>query len=148
MGIKITNVIFMPLGGLDRRRVCPRHGVRGMRTRLRPRRWSVDRALLTSAAPYRQNKTERLKGCQIDLVIQTKKSVYCVEIKRQNSIGEKVVDECEEKISRLKVKNTRTVRPVLVYDGDLSRRVPADAYFSFIVSSDDLIGRSIATGKW
>ena len=108
----------------------------------------LDRALLTSAAPYRQNKTERLKGCQIDLVIQTKKSVYCVEIKRQNSIGEKVVDECEEKISRLKVKNTRTVRPVLVYDGDLSRRVPADAYFSFIVSSDDLIGRSVAAGKW
>ena len=104
----------------------------------------LDRALLTSAAPYRQNKTERLKGCQIDLVIQTKKSVYCVEIKRQNSIGEKVVDECEEKISRLKVKNARTVRPVLVYDGDLSRRVPADAFFSFIVSSDDLIGRSAA----
>ncbi|MBQ2631001.1 MAG: ATP-binding protein [Kiritimatiellae bacterium] len=104
----------------------------------------LDRALLTSAAPYRQNKTERLKGCQIDLVIQTRKSVYCVEIKRQNSIGEKVVDECEEKISRLKVKNTRTVRPVLVYDGDLSRRVPADAFFSFIVSSDDLIGRNAA----
>ena len=59
-------------------------------------------------------------------------------------IGEKVVDECEEKISRLKVNNTRTVRPVLVYDGDLSRRVPADAFFSFIVSSDDLIGRSAA----
>ena len=59
-------------------------------------------------------------------------------------LGEKVVDECEEKISRLKVKNARTVRPVLVYDGDLSRRVPADAFFSFIVSSDDLIGRSAA----
>jgi hypothetical protein len=101
----------------------------------------LDRALLISAAPYRQNKTERLKGCQIDLAIQTKKSVYCVEIKRQNSIGEKVVNECEEKISRLKIKKDRTVRPVLVYDGDLSRRVPADAFFSFIVSADRLIGR-------
>ena len=90
----------------------------------------------------RQNKTERLKGCQIDLVIQTRKSVYCVEIKRQNSIGEKVVDECEEKISRLKVKKGRTVRPVLVYDGDLSKRIPADAFFSFIVSADKLLGRS------
>ena len=101
----------------------------------------LDRALLISAAPYRQNKTERLKGCQIDLAILTKKSVYCVEIKRQNSIGEKVVNECEEKISRLKIKKDRTVRPVLVYDGDLSRRVPADAFFSFIVSADRLIGR-------
>ncbi len=101
----------------------------------------LDRALLTSAAPYRQNKTDRMKGCQIDLAIQTKKCVYCVEIKRRNSIGEKVVDECEEKISRLKVKKGRTVRPVLVYDGELSRRVPADAFFSFIVSAARLIGR-------
>ena len=75
------------------------------------------------------------------LAIQTKKCVYCVEIKRQNSIGENVVGECEEKISRLKVKKDRTVRPVLVYDGVLSRRVPADAFFSFIVSADTLIGR-------
>ena len=104
----------------------------------------LDRALLTSAAPYRQNKTGRLKGCQIDLVVQTRKSVYCVEIKRKNSIGEKIVDECEEKISRLKVKKDRTVRPVLVYDGELSRRVPADAFFSFIVSADKLMGRSEA----
>ena len=104
----------------------------------------LDRALLTSAAPYRQNKTERLKGCQIDLAIQTQKCVYCVEIKRQNTIGERVVDACEEKISRLKVKKDRTVRPVLVYDGDLSRRVPADAFFSFIVSADKLLGRNDA----
>ena len=75
------------------------------------------------------------------LAIQTKKCVYCVVIKRQNSIGENVVGECEEKISRLKVKKDRTVRPVLVYDGALSRRVPADAFFSFIVSADTLIGR-------
>ena len=76
------------------------------------------------------------------LAIQTKKCVYCVEIKRQNSIGENVVGECEEKISRLKVKKGRTVRPVLVYDGDLSKRIPADAFFSFIVSADKLLGRS------
>ena len=31
---------------LDRRRVCPRQVGRGMRTRLRPRRWSVDRAAI------------------------------------------------------------------------------------------------------
>ena len=102
----------------------------------------LDRALLTSAAPYRQNKTERMKGCQIDLAIQTSKCVYCVEIKRQNSIGEKVVKDCEEKLSRLKVKKTRTVRPVLVYDGELSKRVPADAFFSFIVPVEKLMGRS------
>ena len=74
--------------------------------------------------------------------IQTSKGVYCVEIKRQNSIGERVVKECEEKMDRLKVKRSRTVRWVLVYDGDLSKRVPADAFFSFIVSADRLMGRA------
>ena len=102
----------------------------------------LDHALLTSAAPYRQNQTTRMRGCQIDLAIQTSKGVYCVEIKRQNSIGERVVKECEEKMDRLKVKRSRTVRWVLVYDGDLSMRVPADAFFSFIVSADRLMGRA------
>lgn len=102
----------------------------------------LDHALLTSAAPYRQNRTARMQGCQIDLAIQTSKGVYCVEVKRQNAIGERVVKECEEKMDRLKVKRSRTVRWVLVYDGDLSKRVPADAFFSFIVSADRLMGRA------
>ena len=29
----------------------------------------------------------------------------------------------------------------IVFDGELSNRVPADGYFSFIVSADSLLGR-------
>ena len=32
----------------DRRRVCPRHGVRGIKTQLRPRRRAMDRAAVVS----------------------------------------------------------------------------------------------------
>ena len=32
----------------DRRRVCPRHGVRGIKTQLRPRRRAMDRAAMRS----------------------------------------------------------------------------------------------------
>ncbi len=74
----------------------------------------------------RENELSRLDGLW-------KKSVSSlVTIRGRRRIG---------KISRLKVKRDRTVRPVLVYDGELSKRVPADAFFSFIVSADKLIGR-------
>lgn len=101
----------------------------------------LNHALITSAAPYIQNKTKRQQGCQIDLLIQTAKSVYIAEIKRRNIIDESVIDEVEEKIKRLKLKKGKSVRPVLIYEGNLSKRVPADAFFSYIVSADNLLGR-------
>lgn len=101
----------------------------------------LGRSLVTSAAQYRQNATKRLKGCQIDLLLQTRKSAYAVEIKRRRYLGEEIVQEVERKLSALKVARTISIRPVLVYDGELSKRVPADGYFSFIVSADSLLGR-------
>ena len=47
---------------------------------------------------------------------------------------------------RLKVKKDRTISPMLVYDGELSRRVLADAFFSFVVSAYKLLGRSANGG--
>ena len=101
----------------------------------------LGRALVCSASPYRQNATARMKGCQIDLLIQTRKGAYIVEIKRRGHIGEDVVDEVEKKVSALKVSLDKSIRTVLVYDGELSKRVPADAFFSFIISSDRLLGK-------
>jgi len=101
----------------------------------------LGRSLVTSAAQYRQNATKRLKGCQIDLLLQTRKSAYAVEIKRRRYLGEEIVQEVERKLSALKVARTVSIRPVLVYDGELSKRIPADGYFSFIVSADSLLGR-------
>lgn len=62
-------------------------------------------------------------------------------MKRRRFIGEEVVHEVEQKLSALKVARSVSVRPVLVYDGELSSRVPADGYFSFIVSAASLLGR-------
>ncbi|MBQ3721030.1 MAG: AAA family ATPase [Fibrobacter sp.] len=104
----------------------------------------LDNALITSAAPYVQNKTNRQQGCQIDLLIQTAKCAYLVEMKRRNIIDESVVCEVEEKMNRLKLKKGMSLRPVLVYEGNLSKRVPADAFFSHIISVDELLGRSLS----
>lgn len=101
----------------------------------------LDSALITSAAPYVQNKTSRLRGCQIDLLIQTRRMYYVVEIKRRETIGEWVVGEVEEKISRLKTPGRVSVVPVLVYDGAISKRVTADGYFGKVISAEELLGR-------
>lgn len=101
----------------------------------------LDRTLLLAAAPYRQRKTAKNEGCQIDLLLQTKHSIYVVEIKRRENIGEEVVAEVREKIRRLKVSRGTNVIPVLVYEGRLSKRVSADGYFSRIISAEQLLGK-------
>jgi len=100
----------------------------------------LDRTLLTSAAPFRQSATARTKGCQIDLLLQTRHTIYMVEMKRREMIGEEVVDEVREKIERLQVKHGMSVIPVLVYEGHLSKRVEADGFFAKIISAEKLLG--------
>ena len=104
-------------------------------------RIGLDHALILSAAPYLQNPTARTAGCQIDLLIQTRRMQYAIEIKRRDSIGEWVVSEVEEKLSKFNTSRSVSVVPVLVYDGNLSKRVQADGYFGWIVSANELLGR-------
>ena len=56
-------------------------------------------------------------------------------------IGEEVVREVKEKLDKFKVRNGMSVIPVLVYSGNLSRRVLADGYFARVISAEDLMGR-------
>ena len=104
------------------------------------RRIGLDHALVLSAAPYVQHPTTRQAGCQIDLLIQTKRMQYVVEIKRRESVGEWVVSEVEEKLAKFKTSRMVTVVPVLVYDGRLSKRVLADGYFGRTISARELLG--------
>ena len=104
-------------------------------------RIGLDHALILSAAPYFQNPTARTAGCQIDLLVQTRRMQYAIEIKRRDSIGEWVVSEVEEKLSKFNTSRSVSVVPVLVYDGNLSKRVQADGYFGWIVSASELLGR-------
>ena len=93
----------------------------------------LDGRQILSAAPYRQHKGVEAGGCQIDLLIQTRKSVCVVEIKRQSEIGEEVEARVAEKIRRLKVRNGVSVRTALVYDGQLSKRVATSGFFDALV---------------
>ena len=65
--------------------------------------------------------------------------MYVVEIKRKESIGEEVVREVEEKVSKLAVKGRKSIRKALVYDGRLDPQVVEDGYFDAIVAAEDLL---------
>lgn len=99
----------------------------------------LDRSLVLSAAPYVQRKTRQHEGCQIDLLIQTQRTLMVVEIKRRREIGHEVIDEVAEKVRRLQRSRDFSVRTALVYEGDLSQTVPADRYFDFLVPASALL---------
>ena len=97
-----------------------------------------------SAAPYvkrgkRHTDNEDKSGLQIDLLIQTRKSVCIVEVKHQARIGESVEREVAEKLRRLKVASGVSKRTALVYCGELAPIVRSNGFFDAIVSASDLL---------
>lgn len=97
-----------------------------------------DRTLLLSAAPWRNARTARGRGCQVDLLLQAPRSTCVVEIKRKAEIGEEVADEVQAKVEALGTPRGTTVRTALVYEGRLSPRIEADGYFDFLVPAERL----------
>ena len=121
----------------------------------------LDAAQVVSAAPWRRTgsrksvpaeggrkgargKTEKAaqdrKGVQVDLLLQTRRSVCVVEVKRQREIGREIIDEVAEKVRRIPVRDGMSVRTALVYEGNLAPVVEADGYFDAIVPFRQLLG--------
>ena len=98
--------------------------------------------IITSAAPYFRKASKGphgRKGCQIDLLIQARRTVCMVEIKRRREIGQEVIDEVDAKVNALKRRAGVSVRTALVYDGRLSPVVAADGYFGAIIPFNSLL---------
>ena len=93
-----------------------------------------------SAAPFRKARKNAARGVQVDLLVQTRKSVVLVEIKRQKEIGEEVEREMEEKIQRLRLPGGMSVRTALVYAGTLSKGVRGNGYFDALIPAEALLG--------
>jgi len=96
-------------------------------------------ALILSAAPYRKRAHARGEGCQIDLLLQTARTWWVVEIKRQRETGTEVIDEVSRKVKNLKTRPGISVRTAIVYCGELSKAVAAEGYFDAIVNARDLL---------
>ena len=98
-------------------------------------------ALVTSAAPYFRAGTKSRPGVQIDMLLQTRKSAWVVELKRRERIAESVEEEVQQKVVRLGLPRTTSVRTVLVYEGELSPTIVENGYFDFTIPAEALLGR-------
>ena len=100
--------------------------------------------LLTSATPYRKAAVPSRKrsGCQIDLLIQSRRTIYVVEIKRKSEIGRNIITEVDRKVKCLTRPDGVSIRTALVYAGHLAPIVEADGYFDAIIPAEKLLGLS------
>lgn len=92
-----------------------------------------------SAAPYFQNKTKRQEACQIDLLIQCRYAVYVCEIKFCQKISSDVIEEVSEKIGKLSFSKGVSVRPVLIYQGELSPKIAQANFFTHLIPFDQFL---------
>lgn len=99
----------------------------------------ISPASVLSASPYFQHKTIRKEACQIDLLIETKNTLYVCEIKYRKHISLDIVDEVKEKIRKIKVPKTISVRPVLIYEGVLSSNIKSEQFFSDLIPFEELL---------
>jgi hypothetical protein len=119
MGLQFENLVMENLGAIFKQLRIPHHTVR-------------------YAGPYRQSKTQRQQGCQVDLLIQTKRSVYLCEIKFKNQISSSVIQEVDRKVAALKLPKNQSIRTVLIYDSELAPTIEEDQAFDFLIPASEL----------
>jgi AAA+ ATPase superfamily predicted ATPase len=122
MGLQFENLVLNNLGAIQQH-------------------LQISPATVLSAAPYFQNKTLRQEACQIDLLIRTKHTVYVCEIKFRKQIPLSIIYDVKEKIRKIKVPKTTSVRPVLIYEGELSANIQTENFFSHVIPFDEMLAR-------
>ncbi len=102
---------------------------------------NINMTEIVMAGPFFQKKTQRQKGCQIDLLIQTKTQIlYLCEVKFQTSeIKNSIVHEVQEKIMRLSKPRSYSVRPVLIHVNGVHENVQKNGFFSHILDFSQLL---------
>ena len=95
----------------------------------------IDWLEIANAGPFFQRVTQRQKGCQIDLMIQTRHHpLYVCEIKFSISeVNSSVIEEMERKIESLSAPKGFSMRPVLIHVNGVSQPVKESDVFSEIV---------------
>jgi hypothetical protein len=88
---------------------------------------------------YFQAQTKRQNSCQIDLLIQTKNTLYLCELKARREVDILVIEEMKKKIETLKIPESLSVRSVLIYVGHLNEQILEEDYFDEIVNFERLL---------
>lgn len=90
---------------------------------------------ILSDNPFFQRKTKIRKGCQIDYLIQTQfNTLFACEIKfSRNTLTKSIIEEMEQKITRLVLPRNFSCFPVLIYVGNVADAVFDSGYFYKII---------------
>ena len=90
---------------------------------------------IVSDGPFRQSKTTRKSGCQIDYLVQTTtRNLFMCEFKFKNrEIGIDIIHQVKDKIQALKVPRGFASIPILFHIGGVSSSVATDGYFYRII---------------
>lgn len=93
--------------------------------------------------PFFQRKTNKQSGCQIDYLIQTQhNTLFICEIKySKNEIGSQIIDEMNQKISRLHLPKRYSYRIVLIHANGVSESVEESGFFSHTINLGDFFKR-------
>jgi AAA+ ATPase superfamily predicted ATPase len=75
---------------------------------------------IINAGSFFQAQTKNHQSCQIDLMLRSKESLYIFEVKFRNRITNSVVKELHEKVTRLRLPRSVSVRYGLIYQGTLA----------------------------
>ena len=96
---------------------------------------------IRSAAPFvLKGKRGEKRGVQIDLLIQTSRLAYIVEVKRRFRIGREIEQEISDKVAAFPKRRGISIRTALVYEGELDEAVARSGAFDIIVPFSRLVG--------
>ena len=91
--------------------------------------------------PYRQSRTTRTKGCQVDYLLQTRSNnLFVCEFKfKRREIGTEVIDEVRERMDRLSIPRGFAKIPVLFHIGGVSNAVLDSRFFYRTIDITDFL---------
>lgn len=91
--------------------------------------------------PFFQRTTTKVKGCQVDYLIQTKTgTLYVCEVKfSRKEIKIDIIDEMKRKLSKLKVPKGFSCLPVLIHVNGVSDSVLDENYFFRVLDLSDAL---------
>jgi len=84
---------------------------------------------IESAAPFRsvrKDRSGRRRVCQIDLLVQTDRTAWIVEVKRRRRIGREIEKDLADKIAAFPKRRGVSIRTALVHSGPLDPAVARD----------------------
>ena len=95
----------------------------------------IDPETVIHSGPFFQRKSKLKKGCQIDLLIQTRyRTIYLCEIKfSEHPIGKSIIEEMKEEISRLSLPRLYSVRTVLIHVNGITEDLRSSELFDYII---------------